>query len=130
MSSPNLPDEPDIPLLTMLEMGLWLLRRRKRFRVEGLSMLPTLKPEEEVLVNMHAYGDRLPTLGDIVVVKHPQQPDLSMIKRVVPFPNIASGSADSGYWVEGDNAEASTDSRSFGPVPLRCIVGRVTCLFS
>jgi type IV secretory pathway protease TraF len=28
------------------------------------------------------------------------------------------------YWVEGDNADASTDSREFGPVARRDILGR------
>jgi inner membrane protease subunit 2 len=29
-------------------------------------------------------------------------------------------------WVEGDNAEVSLDSKSFGPIPLALLKGRVT----
>jgi hypothetical protein len=34
------------------------------------------------------------------------------------------------YWLAGDNASNSTDSRSYGPVPQELIQGRVVCKFS
>lgn len=84
-----------------------------RVTVEGTSMLPHLHP-----------GDRLwvwpwlrPRPGDIVAVKDPRQPDRVLVKRV------ASVGPDGALEVRGDTAEASTDSRQFGPVPPSLLMG-------
>lgn len=126
-----------LPTLTMKEFLLWLMGRRRRFRVNGPSMLPLLQPGDEVLVNSYDYknSDRTPIPGEVVIVQHPQQPELRMVKRVVsiePNPSLLeeSSSASLYYWIEGDNPLASTDSRSFGAVPLSCILGTVTVRFS
>ncbi|MCB0196201.1 MAG: nickel-type superoxide dismutase maturation protease [Anaerolineae bacterium] len=105
------------------EFVLWLVRRRQRFRVSGNSMQPLLQPGEEVLINPAAYLYTAPQPGDIVVVIHPYQPGLRMIKRLTA---IGDGHR---YFVEGDNPAESTDSRSFGPVGLEHIVGQVTSRF-
>jgi signal peptidase I len=52
-----------------------------------------------------------------------------MVKRVVGVPgdDIEDGARTLGrgeYWVEGDNADASTDSREFGPVRRADLLGR------
>jgi nickel-type superoxide dismutase maturation protease len=86
-------------------------------------MLPLLKPGEEVLVDPKAYQDTDPQPGDIVVARHPLQPDIRMIKRV------KARLEDGCYRLEGDNSLESTDSRSFGPVPREHILGRVTSRF-
>ena len=49
--------------------------------------------------------------------------DRETVKRVVSPP------AQSGFWVEGDNRAASTDSRSFGPVPRAKIAGVVRACY-
>lgn len=36
---------------------------------------------------------------------------------------------DDGYFVVGDNAANSRDSRDFGPIPRRCIVGKATKIY-
>ncbi|NEQ96369.1 MAG: S26 family signal peptidase [Cyanothece sp. SIO2G6] len=118
-------------------LWLWLVQRYKRFQVSDRSMLPVLKPGDEVLVDRSAYGDTgkvpanqgSPQPNDIVVVDHPQRPGFRLVKRIVPMPETAIAAANSGYWVEGDNAPVSTDSRSFGPVPPHCLVGKVVCIF-
>ena len=105
------------------EFVLWLVRRRRRFRVRNNSMQPLLQPGEEVLINPAAYRYTEPQPGDIVVVVHPYQPDLRMIKRLTAVVD------DHRYFVEGDNSAESTDSRNFGPIGLEHIVGQVTSRF-
>ena len=109
--------------ITPGEFLLWLLRLRRRFRVTGTSMLPLLKPGQEVLVNPRAYRQAPPCPGDIVVARHPYRPDLQLIKRVV------ATTEDGRCHLEGDNPSESTDSRAFGAVPVSSIVGQVTSRF-
>lgn len=108
---------------SVLELLLWLLRLRKRFRVTGASMLPLLEPGQEVLIDRRAYRREPPQPGDIVVAQHPYQPDLKIIKRVTAV------STDGRYFLQGDNPQESSDSRSFGAVSPQLILGRVTSRF-
>lgn len=105
------------------EFLLWLLRRRRRFRVTGNSMLPLLKPGEEVLIDPTAYRHQRPQPGQIVVAQHPYQPTIRLVKR------ITAVMEDNQYMLVGDNPTESTDSRIFGPVTDRHIIGRVTSRF-
>lgn len=104
------------------DLGLWILRRRQRFRVAGDSMQPLFCPGDEVLINPHAYRQGPPQPGDLVVAYHPSQPALRLIKQVI---YVDPG----GCFLKGLNAAASTDSRHFGLVPLASIVGQVICRF-
>ncbi len=86
-------------------------------------MLPLLQPGDEVLVDVRAYRNQGPQVGDVVMVQHPHQPETKMVKRVTAvLPNDT-------YHVEGDNLEHSTDSRTFGFLQRQLILGRVTSLF-
>ncbi|MBM3239678.1 nickel-type superoxide dismutase maturation protease [Candidatus Poribacteria bacterium] len=105
------------------ELLLWLLRLRRRFRITGNSMTPLLKPGDEVLVNPRAYQRMPPKPGDIVVTRHPYRTDLRLVKRV------ATVLPDGRCLIEGDNPSESTDSRSFGPVAPKQILGQVTGRF-
>jgi nickel-type superoxide dismutase maturation protease len=88
--------------------------RPRRFVVSGPSMLPTLRSGDRLLVAR----TRHIRSGDIVVVRDPRSWSNLVCKRVV--------SADSHHIVvRGDNPDASTDSRAFGPVPTEWVVGRV-----
>ena len=109
--------------ITGLEFILWLLKRRHRMVVENQSMLPTLNPGDEILVNRQAYASRSPQVGEIVVLQDPRQASLLIIKRVVA---CVHGCVE----VRGDNPAKSTDSRQFGLVPLELLHGKVTCIFS
>ena len=108
---------------TVVDLLLWVLRRRQRFRVEGLSMLPLLQPGDEVLVNHQAYRRSQPSVEDVVVVQFPEQPNLRLIKRVI------STDRSGACFVQGDNPSHSTDSRAFGWVEPRLILGCVTSRF-
>jgi len=120
LSSPSPPTGLRSSRLT--DLGLWLLRQRRRFRVVGISMLPLLHPGEEVLVNPSAYGAVLPQPGDLVVAQHPTQPGLRLIKWVV----YVEGDA---CFLKGINETTSTDSRAFGLVPYATLLGQVVCRF-
>jgi nickel-type superoxide dismutase maturation protease len=108
---------------TKKEMLLCLLRRYRRFRVTGNSMLPLLVPGSEVLLDPWAYADHSPTPTDVVVADHPTQPGLRIIKRVEFV------SSDGRCYLKGDNMGESSDSRQFGLVPTSKIRGKVMCLF-
>ncbi len=107
----------------MRELFLWLIRRRKRYRITGDSMLPLLSPGQEILVDPHAYKSVPPKPGDIVLAKHPYVSDTQIVKR------LASVEEDGRCYVEGDNPAESTDSRAFGPLKPENIIGRVTSRF-
>lgn len=66
------------------------------------------------------YQRSLPAPGDIVVARHPHQPDLLVIKWVVFV------DSDRCY-LRGLNPGQSSDSRQFGLVPIDQILGRVEC---
>lgn len=75
-------------------------------------MLPTLRPGEWWL----ARRTQRVMPGDLVVFDHPDVPGLIAVKRAV-WPEVG------GWWVEGDNAPESTDSRSFGILPMERVLG-------
>ena len=117
-------DESALSEANWREFLLWLVGRRRRFRVTGQSMLPLLQPQEEVLADPHAYRDSAPQPGDIVVAEHPDRPKFWLVKRVL----FVRENGD--CVLVGDNSDASTDSRDFGAVPTAKILGRVTSRFS
>jgi nickel-type superoxide dismutase maturation protease len=90
-----------------------------RVQVAGDSMLPTLVPGDRLLVLrfVHRRGLRP---GRIVTVRDPraEAEGRVLIKR------IAALEAE-GATLVGDNPAASTDSRTFGPVPVTSITGTV-----
>lgn len=86
-------------------------------------MIPQLKPGDEVLVDMRVYQKKSPQRGEVVVAQRPDRPEITMIKRV------AEVLEDGRLILLGDNPQASSDSRSFGPVPRANIVGKVTSRF-
>jgi nickel-type superoxide dismutase maturation protease len=58
-------------------------------------------------------------VGDVVVARRPDRPDLEIVKRIQ---TIDAGGA---IFLSGDNPAASTDSRQFGPVMRHHILARV-----
>ncbi len=80
-------------------------------------MEPTYVAGDRLLVVTRG---RKPRPGDVVVIVDPRPgEDREMVKRVLVV--HADGSVD----VVGDNPNASTDSRTFGPVPANNLRGRV-----
>ncbi|MFF0221133.1 nickel-type superoxide dismutase maturation protease [Streptomyces sp. NPDC004629] len=82
--------------------------------VTGPSMVPTLHHGDRLVLQ---YGARIRP-GDIVVLRHPFQQDLLVVKRAVER-------REAGWWVLGDNPYAGGDSTDYGAVPQELILGRV-----
>ena len=77
--------------------------------VEGGSMAPALEPGDRLLVVRLA-----PRVGDVVALAHGGH---VLVKRVAAIDGDP-------VVVHGDNDEASTDSRTFGPVQRSTLLGR------
>ena len=129
-----------------------------RVRVENISMLPTLQPGEFILVNKMAYKLGSLHTGDIVIFHFPLDPSQDYIKRVIGTPGdtvtvqggkvyvnnralnepyISAPPQYTGSWTVpsdqlfalGDNRNQSSDSHSWGFVPLANLVGRALVVY-
>ena len=129
-----------------------------RIRVDGYSMQPTLQSGELVLVNKLAYQFGPPQTGDVIVFHYPRSPDQEYIKRIIGLPgdyvSIQAGqvsingvlhdepyiAAPANYQVDwqvpenavfvlGDNRNNSSDSHSWGPVPMNYVVGKALLVY-
>jgi nickel-type superoxide dismutase maturation protease len=87
---------------------------REIFRVAGDSMLPALKDGDLVLIDRRA---ELET-GDIVLARHPFRQSVKIIKRIA---EILPGEK---YFLLSDNPDEGTDSRSFGAISAKDILGK------
>ncbi|MCS6908759.1 MAG: signal peptidase I [Anaerolineales bacterium] len=130
-----------------------------RIRVESISMLPTLESGNYVIVNKLAYRFGKPSRGDIVVFRYPPDPKREpYIKRVIGLPGdvvrvsggvvyvneqplsepyISAPPDYEGIWtvpedslfVLGDNRNRSSDSHSWGMVPLKNVIGKAWIVY-
>jgi signal peptidase I len=129
-----------------------------RVRVDGYSMRPTLEDGEFILVNRMSYKFSAPKRGEIIVFRSPVTPDEDLIKRIIGLPGdvvtvnegevringnkldepyIAASPMYSGSWqvldgflfVLGDNRNDSSDSHSWGLVPMKNVVGKSILIY-
>ena len=114
---------PLLPKASLLQLLLVLLQSRRHLRVEGLSMLPTLKPGDWIIYRPRQSTELLPPDGTVVVACLPGQPELLVVKR------LSHRNANDIYLL-GDNLDISTDSRKFGPVRPEEIFGQVESIFN
>ncbi|XP_071675558.1 uncharacterized protein [Lolium perenne] len=108
---------------------------------KGDSMHPTLTAADSFFRGDVVFAERgcldkyKFSRGDVVIFKCPSDHKRDFVKRLIALPGewiripvsqeiikVPAGHC----WVEGDNADRSWDSRSFGPIPLGLIKGRVT----
>ena len=75
-------------------------------------MRPALLPGDCLLVRR----TQRPLPGHVVALHDPRYPERVLVKRVAVV-------ADDGIVVLGDDPERSTDSRVFGPVPRKALIG-------
>lgn len=98
----------------------------------GPSMMPTFNMTGDIVL-MDRITPRLGSVsvGDIVICKSPTHATQTVCKRVAALeggevPSCPSVTVPRGHvWLLGDNAENSTDSRVYGPVPASMVKGRV-----
>jgi len=100
------------------DIVLWMIGRRRRFIIQGASMLPTLHDGDWVLVEECYYKKHSPEEGELVLIEHPQRQGYLMVKRIFSITEEA-------LHIVGDNPEYSTDSRHFGLVHLEKLRARV-----
>lgn len=113
--------------------------------IRGASMSPTFNPRatslagpvtgDYVLVEKFCLQKYKFSPGDVIVYRSPCNYKEKHVKRIIALPGDWVGTRQTydvvkvpeGHcWVEGDNAECSMDSRSFGPIPMGLIQGRVS----
>ena len=82
-------------------------------------MLPEYAEGDQVLVNPHAWKHQKPAPRDVVLLEHPQNAGLCIIKR------ISHIDEEGRCFVLGDNPTQSTDSREFGAVEPSLLLGKV-----
>ncbi|MHC9086803.1 signal peptidase I [Luteimonas sp. RIT-PG2_3] len=138
LPAPAAPDAPDrwarvlhwlraeaTPLLVMLAL-LFVARSSfaNHYQVPSGSMQPTLQPGDRVVVDMRAYGLRIPFTdialtghaepapGDVVVFKSPDD-GTRLIKRVVAVAGQRVALVDGRLWIDGRALEAGQDLERF-----------------
>ena len=89
-----------------------LAGNRSMIVVRGPSMTPTLLPGDRLLTRPATTGSL--RIGRLVVLTDPEDDQHLVVKRLV---GLAEATAD----VRGDAPDRSTDSRTWGPVPLERI---------
>ncbi len=99
---------------------LLLARSFRRVVVAGGSMAPTLLEGDRLVAVAAPWGRVRATPGDLVVLPDPRTDGRVLVKRVVAV-DAGAGTVE----VRGDAPDASTDSRTFGPVRRASLMGRV-----
>lgn len=90
--------------------------------VPSMSMFPTLKPGQFILVDTWVYRQKMPTLKDVVVFTHGVNRQY-LVKRITSWPKHKT--IKQGFWfITGDNLSHSQDSRYFGAIKTAQIAGR------
>jgi len=141
-----------ISLAIILPIRMFLVQP---FYVQGASMEPNFYQNEYLIIDEISYHFSTPVRGEVIIFKNPKNTKEYFIKRVLGLPGetievrngqvIVNGQeikepyieklssqsyeshtlSETEYFLMGDNRVNSYDSRSFGPVDEKYIIGRV-----
>ncbi|MDR2536600.1 MAG: signal peptidase I [Treponema sp.] len=96
---------------------------------EGSSMSPTIQPGTVIVVDKIAYGLRLPWAETYLLRwSLPKQGDVVIfytLEGEIAVKRCAEVIEAHTFMALGDNSLQSYDSRSYGPIPLSNIIGKV-----
>lgn len=104
--------------LTFLGLFISVLIPIRKYRISGMSMYPVLKDGDVMLV-LRCFFNKKFRIGDVVACRDPRDGRV-IVKRVTEI-------RDNMYFVIGDNEDESTDSRVFGMIEERAIMGKMIC---
>jgi len=151
-------DTLEIVLISLI-LFLGINTMSARIRVESVSMQPTLFAGNFVVVNKLTYQFGEISRGDIIVFRYPPDPKQDpYIKRVIGLPGdtimvegnevlingirisepyLATQTQQGGKWtvpsdalfVMGDNRNNSSDSRAWGVVPIKNVLGKAILVY-
>jgi signal peptidase I len=96
---------------------------------QGHSMEPAIKNGAVLIVSRMTYGLRLPWKQEYVFIwAAPKEGEVVVFytpSGELAVKRCASLNENKEFYAEGDNSLLSYDSRSYGPVPINNIVGKV-----
>ena len=127
----------------------------QNFTVPNDAMSPTFNQGQLVVLDVLSYSSATPKRGNIIVLKDPTDPQRQEVLRVIGLPGETVRLSDTQtfingkyldepfvlhrgtqkpmqvtlgpdqYFVMGDNRPQSVDSRDWGPLPFKDIVGQL-----
>jgi len=117
-----------IAAIIIVPLRIWVAQP---FIVHGSSMDPTFSNGDYLIVDEISYKFTEPEKGDVIVFRFPSNPSRFYIKRVIGLPNETLEIEEktillkeNEYFVLGDNRMHSSDSRIWGPLKKKFIIGR------
>jgi signal peptidase I len=146
-------------LLLALILVLIINTISTRIRVDGFSMEPTYHNNNYIVVSKLAYKFKEISRGDVIVFEYPLAPDEDFIKRVIGLPGdqieVTNGKVflngtelnesyidaapireqpllvvpEDSLFVMGDNRNNSSDSRTWGPLPIENVIGKTVFVY-
>lgn len=113
-----------LALAIVIPIRIWIAQP---FIVQGSSMVPNFHNGDYLIIDEITFQFRPPQKGEVIVFRYPKNPSQFYIKRVAGLPGETikdTALAYDEYYVLGDNSSASSDSRFWGPVKEKFIIGR------